>query len=114
MSADSFEEGGVPPFMYGTHYSTPGWVKGYNLAGPERGASACSHMCHVLNQMPASTRLNETAQLHISLAALCSYVMYWLLRAAPSHMLRLQNGRFDAPDRLFASIQVRSSAPGGG
>lgn len=33
--------------------------------------------------------------------------MYWLVRAAPSHMLRLQNGRFDAPDRLFASVQVR-------
>lgn len=35
-----------------------------------------------------------------------SYVMYWLVRAAPSHMLRLQNGRFDAPDRLFASMRV--------
>jgi hypothetical protein len=33
-----------------------------------------------------------------------SYVMYWLVRAAPAHMLRLQSGRFDAPDRLFASI----------
>lgn len=32
--------------------------------------------------------------------------MYWLVRAAPSHMLRLQNGRFDAPDRLFASMRV--------
>lgn len=44
MPADSFdeEEGGIRPFMYGTHYSTPG------------------------------------------------YVMYWLLRAAPAHMLRLQ------------------------
>jgi factor associated with neutral sphingomyelinase activation len=31
--------------------------------------------------------------------------MYWLLRAAPAHMLRLQNGRFDAPDRLFAGMQ---------
>ncbi|GLI70367.1 hypothetical protein VaNZ11_015146 [Volvox africanus] len=56
MPHDSFE-GSVPPFLYGTHYSTPG------------------------------------------------YVMYWLVRAAPSHMLRLQNGRFDAPDRLFASVQ---------
>jgi hypothetical protein len=36
------EEGGLPAFMYGTHYSTPG------------------------------------------------YVMYWLVRAAPAHMLRLQ------------------------
>ncbi len=30
--------------------------------------------------------------------------MYWLLRAAPAHMLRLQNGRFDAPDRLFHGL----------
>ncbi|KAK9828528.1 hypothetical protein WJX72_000603 [[Myrmecia] bisecta] len=45
-----------PPFLYGTHYSCPG------------------------------------------------YVMYWLVRAAPGHLLRLQNGRFDAPDRLFHSI----------
>ncbi|XP_024362547.1 uncharacterized protein [Physcomitrium patens] len=44
------------PFLYGTHYSTPG------------------------------------------------YVLYWLVRAAPAHMLRLQNGRFDSPDRLFVSV----------
>lgn len=45
-----------PPFLYGTHYSNPG------------------------------------------------YVMYWLVRAAPGHLLRLQSGRFDAPDRMFYSI----------
>ncbi|BBN03886.1 factor associated with neutral sphingomyelinase activation [Marchantia polymorpha subsp. ruderalis] len=45
-----------PPFLYGTHYSTPG------------------------------------------------YVLYWVVRSAPAHMLRLQNGRFDAPDRLFVSM----------
>jgi factor associated with neutral sphingomyelinase activation len=39
------EELGMPAFMYGTHYSTPG------------------------------------------------YVMYWLMRAAPAHMLRLQVGQ---------------------
>lgn len=47
---------GDPPFMYGTHYSCPG------------------------------------------------YTLFWLVRAAPALMLRLQNGRFDAPDRLFCSI----------
>lgn len=57
MPSDALADGFPPPFLYGTHYSTPG------------------------------------------------YVMYWLVRAAPSHMLRLQNGRFDAPDRLFASVQ---------
>lgn len=50
------EGGPEPAFLYGTHYSTPG------------------------------------------------YVLYWLVRTAPAHMLRLQNGRFDAPDRLFVSI----------
>uniref|UniRef100_A0A061R8P8 Beach domain-containing protein n=1 Tax=Tetraselmis sp. GSL018 TaxID=582737 RepID=A0A061R8P8_9CHLO len=49
-------EGLPEPFLYGTHYSTPG------------------------------------------------YVMFWLVRAAPGHMLRLQNGRFDAPDRLFFDV----------
>jgi hypothetical protein len=45
------------PFMYGSHYSCPG------------------------------------------------YVMFWMVRAAPGHLLRLQGGRFDAPDRLFCSIK---------
>lgn len=39
MSSDSFAEGALPPFLYGTHYSTPG------------------------------------------------YVMFWLVRAAPAHMV---------------------------
>lgn len=48
----------VPPFMYGTHYSSPG------------------------------------------------YVLYYLVRQAPEYMLRLQNGKFDAPDRLFHSVSA--------
>ena len=31
--------------------------------------------------------------------------MFWQVRAAPAHMLRLQGGRFDAPDRLFCSVR---------
>jgi factor associated with neutral sphingomyelinase activation len=46
-----------PRFLYGTHYSTPG------------------------------------------------YVLFYLVRQAPEYMLRLQNGKFDAPDRMFHSIQ---------
>eukprot|EP00736_Rhodelphis_marinus_P008858 Rmarinus@m.6464 len=46
----------MPKFLYGTHYSTPG------------------------------------------------YVLYFLVRQAPEYMLRLQAGRFDAPDRLFNSV----------
>ncbi|KAG9396610.1 Beige/BEACH domain [Carpediemonas membranifera] len=32
------------------------------------------------------------------------YVLYYLIRAGPEYILRLQRGRFDAPDRLFHSI----------
>lgn len=46
-----------PPFLYGTHYSTPG------------------------------------------------YVLHYLVRVAPEYMLCLQNGKFDAPDRMFHSIE---------
>jgi factor associated with neutral sphingomyelinase activation len=56
LGGDAASSGMPPPFMYGTHYSTPG------------------------------------------------YVLYWLVRAAPAHMLRLQAGRFDAPDRLFHAL----------
>jgi len=46
------------PFMYGTHYSAPG------------------------------------------------YVLFYLLRVMPEHMLCLQSGKFDVPDRLFHSIDA--------
>ena len=49
-------DGSPPPFLYGTHYSTPG------------------------------------------------YVLFYLVRIAPEFMLCLQNGRFDAADRMFHSI----------
>uniref|UniRef100_A0A3Q4AQV8 Uncharacterized protein n=1 Tax=Mola mola TaxID=94237 RepID=A0A3Q4AQV8_MOLML len=45
-----------PPFMYGSHYSSPG------------------------------------------------YVLFYLARVAPEHMLCLQNGRYDHADRMFNSI----------
>jgi len=50
------EEGMDPPFMYGTHYSTP------------------------------------------------AYVLFFLVRAAPQHQLKLQAGKFDSPDRQFHSV----------
>jgi len=50
------DHAGEAHFMYGTHYSCPG------------------------------------------------YTLYWLVRSMPAHMLRLQNGKFDAPDRSFTSI----------
>ncbi|CAM9346976.1 unnamed protein product, partial [Phaeothamnion confervicola] len=57
MPKQGMVEGIPPQFLYGTHYSSPG------------------------------------------------YVLFYLVRAAPEHMLCLQNGsRFDAPDRMFTSI----------
>jgi len=32
------------------------------------------------------------------------YVLYFLVRSMPEHMLCLQNGKFDAPDRMFYSV----------
>jgi len=32
------------------------------------------------------------------------YVLYFLVRSMPEHMLCLQNGKFDAPDRMFHSV----------
>ncbi|KAF2078283.1 hypothetical protein CYY_000375 [Polysphondylium violaceum] len=34
-----------------------------------------------------------------------AYVLYYLVRQAPEYMLRLQNGSFDQPSRMFHSIQ---------
>ena len=55
---DEDEDYGIPPpFIYGTHYSTPG------------------------------------------------YVLHYLVRVAPEFMFCLQNGKFDAPDRMFYSMK---------
>eukprot|EP00934_Nitzschia_sp_Nitz4_P001198 Nitzschia sp. Nitz4//scaffold56_size114212//51688//55330//NITZ4_003948-RA/size114212-snap-gene-0.172-mRNA-1//1//CDS//3329554700//1198//frame0 len=32
------------------------------------------------------------------------YVLYYLVRSMPEHMLCLQNGKFDSPDRMFHSL----------
>ncbi len=34
-----------------------------------------------------------------------AYVLFWLVRRMPAHQLRLQGGRFDAPDRLFHGVR---------
>jgi hypothetical protein len=57
MPEEDPEMGIPPPFLYGTHYSTPG------------------------------------------------YVLYYLVRCAPEYMLCLQNGKFDATDRMFHSMR---------
>jgi len=57
MPPEDPSTGMPPPFLYGSHYSTPG------------------------------------------------FVLFYLVRAAPQHMLSLQSGKFDAPDRMFSSVQ---------
>jgi hypothetical protein len=57
MSPADEKLGIPPPFLYGTHYSTPG------------------------------------------------YVLFYLVRVAPEHMLCLQSGKFDSTDRMFSSIK---------
>jgi len=55
---DGDNDGGIPPpFMYGCHFSSPG------------------------------------------------YVVFYLMRSSPQLMLKLQNGKFDAADRLFWSLE---------
>jgi factor associated with neutral sphingomyelinase activation len=34
-----------------------------------------------------------------------AYVLFWLVRQMPAHQLRLQGGKFDAPDRLFHGVR---------
>lgn len=62
-----------PGFLYGTHYSTPGYVLFYLV----RQGNLLFH--------PYSTFL----------IAICT---------VPEYLLRLQNGKFDAPGRMFHSI----------
>lgn len=54
---ESMQQDMTHPFLYGTHYSAPG------------------------------------------------YVLYYLVRSMPEHMLCLQNGKFDSADRMFHSLE---------
>lgn len=72
------------PFFYGIHYrcgSSGHWQRGSPDAPTDRSARLCSLLCSTPG-----------------------YVMYWLVRSSPAHMLRLQGGKFDSPDRLFHSL----------
>ena len=77
---------GDPPFLYGTHYSTPGYVLFYLLRfGSNFNQSFSFSLVSFFN-------LNNNYYLFFS-------------RSAPEHMLCLQNGKFDSPDRLFFNIE---------
>jgi WD40 repeat protein len=53
---------------------------------------------HRFHEMPSPRFFYGT---HYSTPA---YIINYLVRTAPAAMLRLQNGNFDAPDRIFSSI----------
>lgn len=57
FSSNGEEDSSIPPFLYGTHYSTPG------------------------------------------------FVLFYLIRQRADEALRLQNGKFDSPDRMFHSME---------
>lgn len=67
---------------------------------PARLATFRERMAH----MPPSDDARDAPFLYGTHYSCPGYVLFWLVRAAPAHMLRLQGGRFDAPDRLFASV----------
>jgi hypothetical protein len=119
------------PFMYGTHYSTPGCVRGGAGGGRAWGQRGAPRRAHEGQGRPApppcplglgaerglarspawqvpkpwpQPRSTHALGAGAPRAPPASYVMYWLVRAAPGHMLRLQAGRFDAPDRLFGGV----------
>ena len=66
-------------------------------------AAVCTAHRVLLSCVTLSTppRISRPAGCHYSSPG---YVVYYLMRAHPQLMLRLQNGRFDAPDRLFWSV----------
>ena len=94
-----------PPFLYGTHYSTPGTTifrlmcTCYFVYDREqccdawlmRGPIGFTHHFYPL-LVPFITFL------------FTGYVLHYLVRVAPEYMLCLQNGKFDAPDRMFHNI----------
>jgi hypothetical protein len=69
-------------------------------------------LCHVLlysktpkqvffNQINIFDSFTHSISTHYSVPG---YVLFFLVRQAPEYMLKLQNGKFDAPDRLFNGI----------
>jgi factor associated with neutral sphingomyelinase activation len=81
-----------PAFLYGSHYSTPG--------EEEMPPPFFSNQEIIGISSPWSMLMC----LGIASVLRAGFTMFWLVRAAPAHMLRLQAGRFDAPDRLFCSV----------
>ena len=69
-------------------------MKDLELAGDAHGHGHGHHDAHGHHAFMYGT--------HYSCPA---YVLFWLVRVMPGHQLRLQGGKFDAPDRLFHSVR---------
>lgn len=79
-----YQEMPEPKFMYGSHYSSPGYVLFYLVRVGET-----PFICSLSRQLPPKqTRFG---------ASWC-YFSFFL---APEYMLCLQNGKFDHADRMF-------------
>lgn len=101
-----------PPFLYGSHYSTPGAARAPAVPPSSRPPGILPR----LPVRPSPKQLGCHSSARAAAQPPAGFTMFWLVRAAPAHMLRLQNGRFDAPDRLFCSVReawegVTSSNP---
>ena len=99
-----------PPFLYGSHYSTPGGGGRPRLTahcsakGQLPGSLACRLACVATAccvPLHCATRPGTTPDIAAPpvpppLPPLVSgFTMFWLVRAAPAHMLRLQASRGD-------------------
>eukprot|EP00850_Spirogloea_muscicola_P023432 SM000356S13436 [mRNA] locus=s356:70327:76269:+ [translate_table: standard] len=66
---------------------------------PQRLATFCKRMKEMAEHDPG-----QQPFLYGTHYSTPCYVLSWLVRSMPEHMLHLQNGRFDAPDRIFGSM----------
>lgn len=88
MLQTRYQEMPEPKFMYGSHYSSPGYVLFY-LVRVGKSASTCS-----LSRLfpPKRTRFG---------ASWWFFFFFFSFSLAPEYMLCLQNGKFDHADRMF-------------
>lgn len=85
-----------PPFIYGSHYSSPGYVLFYLVrVGMSHTLNTDTHnYCELYFFSFESVLLNMIdTEVPLRFPPPCP--------AAPEHMLCLQNGRYDHPDRMF-------------
>lgn len=90
----------TPPFLYGCHYSSPGYVVFYLM----RSDPQLMLRLQVGTAWRwGGTLLQRECPLAIARVLLCTNELL-RCRLGPRVLPALQNGRFDAPDRLFWSV----------